>query len=156
MRVFSSSPATKQLGDILPAEAGTFVSYRTVPMHPGIEGWQGEALTGYRGQMPLRPAHVRAMSLASGDIALSWTPRLHSAGDDWSGEAALSDAQSFSVEVVQDGVVRRTLQTPDVSVIYTATHRSEDGVTTAPVSFAVRAVSPGTGFASAETHVAAA
>ncbi|WP_109314737.1 baseplate multidomain protein megatron [Pseudovibrio ascidiaceicola] len=81
-----------------------------------------------RGERPLSPVHVRARAQADGNIFLSWVRRTRTGGDSWEvAEVPLGEAlESYSVEIRQGGVLKRSLSASKGFVSYTAAMQAED------------------------------
>ncbi|MFS8181494.1 glycoside hydrolase TIM-barrel-like domain-containing protein [Pseudovibrio denitrificans] len=81
-----------------------------------------------RGERPLSPVHVRARAQADGNILLSWIRRTRTGGDSWEvAEVPLGEiVESYSVEIREGGVLKRSLSASKGSVSYTAAMQLED------------------------------
>ena len=87
-----------------------------------------EAFAGI-GLRPYRPAHLRAVPLANGDLALNWTRRTRIDGDSWeSTEVPLGEvSEAYLLRVLVGGSIVRevTVNAPDWT--YTAAMQAADG-----------------------------
>ncbi|MFN0022661.1 MAG: glycoside hydrolase TIM-barrel-like domain-containing protein [Parvularculaceae bacterium] len=81
-----------------------------------------------RGLLPLSPVHMRARSLANGDIAVSWTRRTRIGGDSWTGEdVPLSETyERYRVEVLNGASLIRTAETATPAFGYTSAMQAAD------------------------------
>jgi len=79
------------------------------------------------GLRPLSPVHVRGVR-SGGDLTIAWTRRTRIDGDAWDApEVPLGeDAESYEVDILDGGSVKRTLTAPTPAAIYTAAQQAAD------------------------------
>ena len=79
------------------------------------------------GLKPLSPVHIRGQRIA-GDLTLSWLRRTRIGGDAWeTPDVPLSeDWESYEIEILDGGSVKRTLSATSNSVVYTAAQQAVD------------------------------
>ncbi len=80
------------------------------------------------GHKPFAPVHLRAVPGIAGDIYLSWTRRTRSGGDSWASiEVPLfEDSEAYEVDILENGIVRRTLASSGSSITYTSAQQTMD------------------------------
>lgn len=100
-----------------------------------------------RAKSPLRPGHLRAETLAGGDIHLSWTRRARHSADrlDTSDVPLLEEALLFRVEVFAGEVLLRSEDVSDTVWVYSVNDQMNDAVNGAELRFRVVQVSPSYG-----------
>ncbi len=101
-----------------------------------------------RALKPLRPGHLRASQIASGDIALSWTRRARHSADRWDTPDVprLEDELIFQIDIVRDGETLRSTESSSPDWLYTQAMQSDDGVAAlAGLTFRVTQMAPGFG-----------
>lgn len=81
------------------------------------------------GLRPYRPAHLSAVRLSSGDVALSWIRRTRIDGDSWEGaEATLGEGRElYHLRVRQGAAVLREMWPETSAATYDAAMRAADG-----------------------------
>jgi hypothetical protein len=77
---------------------------------------------------PWAPAHVRARRTPNGDVAISWIRCARLGGDAWGpGEPPLgAQAEGYLLEIVDDGVVKRSATVASPAYLYTAAEQAAD------------------------------
>lgn len=100
-----------------------------------------------RAKKPLRPGHLRAETLAGGDIHLSWTRRARHSADRWDTPDVplLEEALLFRVEVFAGEVLLRSEDVSDTVWVYSVDDQMNDAVNGAELRFRVVQVSPSYG-----------
>ncbi|MEM6617475.1 MAG: glycoside hydrolase/phage tail family protein [Pseudomonadota bacterium] len=80
------------------------------------------------GERPYRPAHLRSLVKANGDIDLSWVRRTRAGGDSWDQvEVPLSEtSEAYSIAIKEGSSVVRTLQTSASNAVYSAADQAAD------------------------------
>lgn len=81
------------------------------------------------GLVPFAPVHLSSSRDAgSGDVALSWTRRTRFGGIGWElTEVPLNEErEAYRVEILDDAVVKRTVETEAPALLYTAAAQAED------------------------------
>jgi hypothetical protein len=88
---------------------------------------------------PFSPCHIRAARGPSGDVSIAWIRRARLGGDAWAGaDPPLGEErESYMVEIVEDGVVIRTLTVSAPAALYAAADQMTD-FGTLPPSLTVR------------------
>jgi hypothetical protein len=94
---------------------------------------------GLRAETPLSPVHLTAIRTESGDVALGWIRRGRTDADAWSdGEIPLDEeTERYRVEVLDGGIVRRTVEVAEPRLTYAAAEEVAD-FGAAQVSLTVR------------------
>jgi len=122
--------ALRQAG-LAPAERGLTFNWRYGPAPLDISNpahiTRPASFVGV-GLRPLSPVHVRGRKLASDDLELTWIRRTRINGDSWEqldvplGE----DVESYEIDVVEDGVVVRTIAASTPGAVYTLAEQVTD------------------------------
>lgn len=92
------------------------------------------------GARPLSPVHLKARRLQNQDIDISWIRRTRLAGDSWSGvEVPLGeDTEVYEIDVLREGVVKRTLISNETGATYTISEQLADFGTPSLGDLAIR------------------
>jgi hypothetical protein len=76
---------------------------------------------------PWAPAHLRAVRDGTGAVRASWIRCARSGGETWEGEPPLADgAESYRLEVFDDGALVRAAETPAPAWTYPAVEQVAD------------------------------
>lgn len=89
---------------------------------------------------PLSPVHIRQTQGGSGDHAFTWVRRTRTGGDSWviATTPLGEDVESYEVDIIAGGEVKRTLTSSTATITYTAGDRVADlGSATAAYSIRV-------------------
>lgn len=82
------------------------------------------------GLRPFAPAHLRGVRSAPipGDVQITWVRRTRVGGDSWDVvEVPLGETnEAYEIEVLDDGVVKRTLHSTTSEVVYSLTDQAAD------------------------------
>ena len=80
------------------------------------------------GLRPYAPAQARLRRAGNGDLALSWLRRTRFDGDPWEqADVPLNeDAEAYSLDILKDGAVVRTLETTTPSALYAVADQTTD------------------------------
>lgn len=89
-----------------------------------------QASHAFRGEglKPMSPVHIRASRDGFGNIAVTWLRRTRWGGDSWkTADVPLGeDSERYEVDIVDGGVVRRTLSATVPAVAYGAAEQTLD------------------------------
>ncbi len=124
------SQALAQL-DLLPGDIGLAFNWRFGPADRDLGDptyvAQQHAFRGV-GLRPLSPVHLRGKRSEGGDLELSWIRRTRLGGDSWeASEVPLGESdERYEIDVLDNGVVKRTLTAMAPTVTYAAAQQAED------------------------------
>lgn len=103
---------------------------------------QVQAFSGI-GLRPLSVCHLQAQTRNSGDVDISWVRRTRIDGDSWSAyEIPLGELREiYTVRILADSLVRRTVTVGATVWSYTAAQRAADGLSGTPFNVEIAQIS---------------
>ena len=93
---------------------------------------------------PFAPAHLKAQSQATGDLEVTWIPRVAGAGESWSGPISIPFA-SYRVQVLRSAQLLREVEVETNNWTYTAAAQAADGFALGD-EIAIAAIGEGVGY----------